>query len=88
MRIAALYDIHGNLPALDAVLLEVASERVDLVVVGGDVASGPMPAGTLDRLQELSTPVRFVRGNGDRDSSTRTSAGPRALFPCRRRRNG
>ena len=82
MRIAALYDIHANLPALDAVLREVASERVDLVVVGGDVASGPMPAETLDRLHELDTPVRFVRGNGDRelaDAYERWAAGALAL---------
>jgi Icc-related predicted phosphoesterase len=36
MRVAALYDIHGNVPALEAVLAEVRRERVDLVVVGGN----------------------------------------------------
>jgi putative phosphoesterase len=77
-----LYDIHGNLPALEAVLQEVASEQVDLIVVGGDVASGPMPAETLDRLRELSAPVRFVRGNADRelaDAYERWAAGALAL---------
>ena len=64
MRVAALYDIHGNLPALEAVLAEVAAEAVDLILVGGDVASGPMPAETLARLQSLG--ARFVRGNADR----------------------
>jgi Icc-related predicted phosphoesterase len=47
MRVAALFDIHGNLPALEAVLAEVRAERVDHIVVGGDVLPGPMPAETL-----------------------------------------
>ena len=66
MRIAALYDIHGNLPALDAVLAEVAREGVDLVVIGGDVVPGPMPGECLDRLLTFDVPVRCIRGNGER----------------------
>src|SRR5436190_23867571 len=66
MRVAALYDIHGNLPALEAVLLDVRSQAADLVVVGGDVMPGPMPTETLDCLTGLDIPVRFIRGNGDR----------------------
>jgi len=66
MRVAALYDIHGNLPALEAVLPEVEAAGADLVLVGGDVASGPMPVETLARLQELGDRVRFIRGNADR----------------------
>lgn len=46
--VAALYDVHGNLPALDAVLSELDSE---LILVGGDVAVGPWPAETLERLR-------------------------------------
>jgi putative phosphoesterase len=65
--VAALYDIHGNLPALDAVLDEVARERVDLIVVGGDVATGPMPKPTIARLRALGERARFVRGNADRE---------------------
>jgi predicted phosphodiesterase len=64
MRVAALYDIHGNLPALEAVLEEV--EGVDAVVVGGDVASGPMPRETLGALRSMGDRVHFVRGNADR----------------------
>ena len=45
MRVAALYDIHGNLPALEAVLRDVTAAGVDAVVVGGDVVPGPMPGG-------------------------------------------
>jgi predicted phosphodiesterase len=66
MRIAALYDIHGNLPALESVLRDVRTEGVDLVVVGGDVVPGPMPVETIDCLLSLAMPVRFIRGNGDR----------------------
>ena len=64
MRVAALYDVHGNLPALEAVLGEVEVEGVDRIVVGGDVASGPMPVETLDLLR--SAAATFVRGNADR----------------------
>jgi putative phosphoesterase len=63
-RVAALYDIHGNLPALEAVLADVDALVVDTIVVGGDVASGPMPVETLDALRERN--AFFVRGNADR----------------------
>ena len=65
MRIAALSDIHGNLPALEAVLSDVEQERPDLIICCGDVASGPMPAETIELLRKLKD-VRFVRGNADR----------------------
>jgi putative phosphoesterase len=65
--VAALYDVHGNLPALDAVLADPAFARADTVVVGGDVAAGPLPAAVLDRLAGLDVPVRWVRGNADRE---------------------
>jgi predicted phosphodiesterase len=64
--VAALYDIHGNLPALDAVLGELRREPPDAVVVGGDVAAGPMPREVLDRLRGLPWPVHWLRGNADR----------------------
>jgi putative phosphoesterase len=67
VRVAALCDIHGNLPALDAVLAEVELVDVDLIVVGGDVAPGPMTAETVDRLRGLGDRTRFVMGNGDRE---------------------
>jgi len=62
-RIAALYDIHGNLPALEAVLEDVRHAGVDHIVVGGDVLPGPMVRETLARLQELDVPVQFIQGN-------------------------
>jgi putative phosphoesterase len=65
LRVAAIYDIHGNLPALEAVLEEIRALGVDRIVVGGDVLPGPMPAETLDRLLTLELPVQFIRGNGE-----------------------
>jgi putative phosphoesterase len=67
MRVAALYDIHGNLPALEAVLAEVHAAGVDEVVVGGDVYPGPMCEEVMERLLSLELPVHFIRGNGDRE---------------------
>ena len=67
MRVAALYDIHGNVPALQAALAEVEREGVDVIVVGGDVVSGPEPAGPLDVLDAVRERVLFIRGNADRE---------------------
>jgi predicted phosphodiesterase len=67
MRIAAIYDIHGNLPALEAVLAEIRGLAVDLILVGGDVVPGPMPRETIDCLLALDTATRFIRGNGERE---------------------
>jgi len=65
MPIAALYDIHGNLPALEAVLEEIQQLKIDRVVVGGDVLPGPMPRETLECLLNLDIPVDFIYGNGE-----------------------
>src|SRR4029078_10517007 len=78
MRIAALYDIHGNLPALDAVLTEVELLAVAAIVVGGDVVPGPMMAETVDRLRDLGDRARLVMGNGDREVIDAFAAGPAA----------
>ncbi len=67
MRVAALYDIHGNLPALEAVLAEPDVVAADIVVVGGDIAEGPMPREVIEALTSLGARVRFVRGNADRE---------------------
>jgi putative phosphoesterase len=64
VRVAALYDVHGNLPALEAVLADVERESVDAIVFGGDIASGPMPRETVDLVRTLD--AVFVRGNADR----------------------
>jgi putative phosphoesterase len=68
MKVAALYDIHGNLPALEAVLADVERERFSLVVVGGDVFWGPWSAETLTRVRNLGQRTLFVRGNCDRET--------------------
>lgn len=70
MRIAALYDIHGNLPALEAVLDELAGVQPDVIVAGGDIVSGPMPAQTLARLRKAGARVLAIRGNADREVVT------------------
>jgi putative phosphoesterase len=63
---ATLYDIHGNLAALEAVLAEVPDEAT--IVVGGDIcAGGDEPAETLERLRALGERVVWVRGNADRE---------------------
>ena len=66
MRVAVLADIHGNLPALEAVLRDVEAAGADVIVLNGDIADGPMPAQTLDRLEELGERAIWVRGNTDR----------------------
>jgi len=63
-RVAAIYDIHGNLPALEAVLEEVRASEVNAIVVGGDVLPGPMPRETLACLAGLAVPVFCILGYG------------------------
>jgi putative phosphoesterase len=70
MRVAALADVHGNAPALAAVLEEVERESPDLVVFCGDLTWGSLPQETLALVRALEIPARFVRGNGDRSVGT------------------
>ncbi len=74
MRVAALYDIHGNLPALEAVLRDVRNSHVDQIVVGGDVLPGPMPRETLHYLLNLELTVHFIQGNGELATLAQISA--------------
>ena len=98
MRVAALHDVHGNLPALEAVLAEVASLEVDRIVCGGDVVAGPFPRECLDKLVAARRGVRArqrrprvaARSRGDlgvdrRESrpACRSSSSPRCRMPCR-----
>jgi predicted phosphodiesterase len=65
-RLAVLYDIHGNLAALEAVIAEAEAEHVRGYVLGGDYATfGPWPRETLERLEQLPVEA-WVRGNVDR----------------------
>jgi putative phosphoesterase len=68
VRVAALYDVHGNLPALEAALAEVEREGVKHVVCGGDLLGMDEDAACLERLRAFGD-VTFVRGNADRASS-------------------
>ena len=66
MSVGALYDLHANLPALSAVLAELEQLDVDHIVVGGDIAWGPFPRATLERVVALSR-ATVIRGNADRE---------------------
>jgi len=68
VRVAAIYDLHANLPALEAVLEDVRRAEVDLIIVGGDVLPGPMPRESLDMLYGLEIPTRFLHGNGESET--------------------
>lgn len=71
-KVAALYDIHGNLLALEAVLSEIEHiGDVDAIVVGGDVVWGPNPKGVLDRLLKMDGQIHFIKGNMDREVAGR-----------------
>ena len=65
MRVATLYDVEGNIPALEAVLAELESVRPDAVVFGGDLFCGAQPVEVIDRARSLPT-ARFLLGNADR----------------------
>lgn len=64
--LAVLYDIHGNLPALEAVLAEAEHEGAERFLLGGDYGTpSPWPRETLDLLRTLE-PATWIRGNGER----------------------
>jgi predicted phosphodiesterase len=67
VRVAALYDIHENIDALDAVLADLDGERRDAIVVSGDFLAGPFPSDTAARLRKLGDRVHYVRGNCERE---------------------
>ena len=79
MDVLSLYDIHGNIDALEAVLADPRATGADAVVVGGDSVPGPFASATLARLDSLSVPVRWVRGNGEREVAE--AVGPAAAAP-------
>jgi putative phosphoesterase len=63
MRLAVLADIHGNLPALEAVLNDLRDEPVDGFIVAGDMVAGPNSDEVVERLRELN--AWMIRGNND-----------------------
>jgi putative phosphoesterase len=74
VRILALYDIHGNVDALEAVLADPHAADADAVIVGGDAVPGPFAGATLARLDALSVPAHWVRGNGEREVAAAVGA--------------
>jgi predicted phosphodiesterase len=84
VRVAALYDIHGNDAALVAVLAEIERLDVDLIVVGGDVAGGPFPCEAVDAVRALDDRAIAIRGNGERElveARLRLDAGTARIDP-------
>ena len=84
MRVAALYDIHGNDAALAAVLAEIDALGVDLIVIGGDVAGGAFPRETIDAVRALGDRAVTIRGNGERElveARLRLDAGTARIDP-------
>jgi predicted phosphodiesterase len=72
--LALVYDVHGNLPALEAVLADARAQGADAYLIGGDVALfGPWPEATVARLRELA-PATWIRGNGERWTADPQSA--------------
>ncbi|MBE1496866.1 putative phosphoesterase [Amycolatopsis lexingtonensis] len=85
MKVAVLSDVHGVLPALEAVLAEPDVEAADRIVLLGDALAGPMPVETLSRLRSLGSRAVWVRGNADRElAASARGAGdfvPDPIFP-------
>jgi hypothetical protein len=76
MPVGLVYDVHGNLPALEAVLADARGTGVDRWVLGGDYASfGAWPSEVVERLDALQDAV-WIRGNWDR-----WQAGDEAALP-------
>ncbi len=81
MRVAAIYDIHGNLPALEAVLEEIRLAEVELIVIGGDIVPGPMSRETLECLLNLDIPAQFIQGNCEVDALAEITGAGVVRFP-------
>jgi predicted phosphodiesterase len=78
VKLLALYDIHGNPDALEAVLADPRAAGPDAIVIGGDVVPGAFAAAALDRLQALPGEVHWIRGNGERETAAALDGPPAA----------
>jgi Icc-related predicted phosphoesterase len=65
IRLAAIYDIHANHAALEAVLQEIQRAKVDQIVAGGDEVPRPLTRETLACLRDIGIPIQFIYGNGE-----------------------
>ena len=81
MNTLALYDIHGNLDALEAVLADGRTSNADAIVVGGDVVPGAFASECLALLLAQELPVHWVRGNGEREVAAASAIGPASVPP-------
>lgn len=84
MRVAVLADIHGNLPALRAVLSQLDVEPVDAIVVAGDACGGPMVRATLELLDARAEPVHWISGNSERETVRQFDGAPTTDEPPER----
>jgi putative phosphoesterase len=75
MNVLALYDIHGNVDALESVLADGRARQPDAVVVGGDVVPGAFARECLELLREQEAPIHWVRGNGEREVAASAASG-------------
>jgi predicted phosphodiesterase len=86
--IALVYDVHGNLPALQTVLADARGQGADRWILGGDYTLfGPEPEQTLELLRTLA-PAMWLRGNGERwtaqpDAAPDNPVVPAAIEACR-----
>lgn len=74
MNVLALYDIHGNIDALEAVLADPQAAGADAIVVGGDIVPGAFANECLSLLRGHELPVHWVRGNGEREAAEAAEA--------------
>jgi predicted phosphodiesterase len=83
MNVLALYDIHGNVDALEAVLADPRAAGADAIVVGGDVVPGAFSMECLSLLRAHELPVHWVRGNGEREVAAAAARGadPESVAP-------
>lgn len=75
MNVLALYDIHGNLDALEAVLADPRVTDADAILVGGDTVPGAFSAECLSLLRGYKLPIHWVRGNGEREVAEAAARG-------------
>jgi predicted phosphodiesterase len=84
MRVAVLADIHGNLPALRAVLADVESEQADALVIAGDVVGGPLVRESLELLSARPEAVHWISGNSEREAVAVYDGAPASDDPAGR----
>jgi putative phosphoesterase len=84
MRIAVLADVHGNAPALRAVLAEIDREPVDAIVLAGDVVGGPLVRESLELLGARQEQMHWIRGNSERETVAAYDGAPVADDPSGR----